>query len=339
MSDNVYTEAYIENGDPIFGEKNEVTIYDSSKYRNQKLVYYKHIHYLLFDSSDPRCKSMRFKIGAYLYYHAPKKFDFGDFTTFFIGDYSECELISQDFTNQEKKLVSFDMIEEWFPKSIDERLGYLVNYFLDYQNHLGQINELKFEEIFYYLFINEKDLSATESKEEREFLLNYYKDNNYLNILKNDEFSIKFVITEKSVKEYQVIPNKNNSNKDAFIAIKFKDNGERISAIHDAIVEAGYNPVIMSEVETNNWIMPEIFYQIKKCKFLVADFSIRCDGAYYEAGYALALGKEVIHLFDKNEEENNGLHFDVAQKSTVMYSNYDELKDMLVKRIKATIQD
>ena len=67
------------------------------------------------------------------------------------------------------------------------------------------------------------------------------------------------------------------------------------------------------------------------------DLSIRCDGAYYEAGYAYALGKEVIHLYDNREQGTNPLHFDVAQKSTVMYNDYDELVEKLVARIQATV--
>jgi hypothetical protein len=49
------------------------------------------------------------------------------------------------------------------------------------------------------------------------------------------------------------------------------------------------------------------------------------------------LGKEVIHIYDKREEDRNPLHFDVAQKSTVIYSDYEELVEKLVNRIKATV--
>lgn len=109
--------------------------------------------------------------------------------------------------------------------------------------------------------------------------------------------------------------------------------------IQKAIAEAGFEPRIMSQVETNNWIMPEIFYQIKNCRFVVADFSLPCDGAYYEAGYAAALDKPVIHLFDRREEtETNKLHFDIAQKSTIFYNDFDELRTRLINRIKATIK-
>lgn len=68
-------------------------------------------------------------------------------------------------------------------------------------------------------------------------------------------------------------------------------------------------------------IMPEIFYQNELSKFVVVDLSLRWDCAYYEAGYAHAMGKEVIHIYDELEKTNNLLHFGVAQKSIVIYSN------------------
>lgn len=60
------------------------------------------------------------------------------------------------------------------------------------------------------------------------------------------------------------------------------------------------------------------------------------NGAYYEAGYALGLGKEVIHICKKSEL-TSGLHFDVAQVNTIVYDNIEELPAKIVKRIKATI--
>lgn len=49
-----------------------------------------------------------------------------------------------------------------------------------------------------------------------------------------------------------------------------------------------------------------------------SSLNMRCDGAYYEAGYAYALGKEVMHVYDKREEAGNPLHFDEAQMSNVI---------------------
>lgn len=106
--------------------------------------------------------------------------------------------------------------------------------------------------------------------------------------------------------------------------------------IKESIQEAGYEPVIMDEVEHNHQIVPEMLYQIRNSKFVIAELSHHNNGAYYEAGYALGLGKEVIHIC-KESELKNGLHFDVAQVNTIVYETIDDLPDKIVKRIKATI--
>ena len=149
-----------------------------------------------------------------------------------------------------------------------------------------------------------------------------------------------FYLTPKAVSEceynFGVTDNKTNK---AFIAIKFDGNNVRINTIQDAISQAGFEPVVMNRLETNNWIMPEVFHQIEISRFVVADFSLPCEGAYYEAGYAAALQKPVIHLFDEREKtESNKLHFDIAQKSTIYYEDWNDLKERLINRIKATIK-
>ena len=53
-----------------------------------------------------------------------------------------------------------------------------------------------------------------------------------------------------------------------------------------AIETCGYFPCIIDEVEHNGQIVPEIFYEIGRSRFLVADVTYPNYGAYYEAGYA-----------------------------------------------------
>lgn len=85
--------------------------------------------------------------------------------------------------------------------------------------------------------------------------------------------------------------------------------------------------------------MPEIFYEIKNSKFVVVDVTEQNYGAYYEAGYAQALGKEVIvccrkEIFDNPDTKP---HFDIAQKSMILWVTEDDLKTRLINRIKATV--
>ncbi len=93
----------------------------------------------------------------------------------------------------------------------------------------------------------------------------------------------------------------------------------------------------MDEIEHNHQIVPEMLYEIRNSKFVVAELSHHNNGAYYEAGYALGIGKEVIHICQKNQL-NNGLHFDVSQVNTICYEFIDEIPYKLRKRIEATIK-
>jgi nucleoside 2-deoxyribosyltransferase len=124
-----------------------------------------------------------------------------------------------------------------------------------------------------------------------------------------------------------------------FIAMAFKPETAEIGeAFRDAIAECGYIPRRIDQKEHNNQIVPEIFYEIKRSKFLVVDVTIPNYGAYYEAGYGEALNKQVI-VCCKQNVFNNGEkpHFDIAQKSTVVWKDIEDLKQKLKIRIEATV--
>ena len=74
--------------------------------------------------------------------------------------------------------------------------------------------------------------------------------------------------------------------------------------------------------------------KIKNSKFIVVDLTHQNNGAYFEEGYAMGLGKPVIQLCKKDVK----LHFDIAQKNTIFWTTEDEITDRLPKRILATIE-
>ena len=94
----------------------------------------------------------------------------------------------------------------------------------------------------------------------------------------------------------------------------------------------------MGEIQHNHQIVPEMLYEIKNSRFVVAELSQHNNGAYYEAGYALGLGKEVIHICSEKELKSK-LHFDVAQINTITYKDVNEIADKLKKRIQVTIEN
>ncbi|UFH96734.1 nucleoside 2-deoxyribosyltransferase [Bacillus toyonensis] len=125
--------------------------------------------------------------------------------------------------------------------------------------------------------------------------------------------------------------------KQAFVAMAFSPemDGPYKNAITKAIIEAGYQPIRIDEVEHNNDITDEIIVKIRQSKFVIADFTGHRGGVYFEAGYALGLGKTVIWTCRDDEFKN--IHFDTRQFSHIKWSTEDELYRKLLNRIKATI--
>jgi len=122
----------------------------------------------------------------------------------------------------------------------------------------------------------------------------------------------------------------------AFIAMHFADEmKEAREKISQAILDSGYIPMIIDEKEHNNQIVPEIFYEIERSTFIVADLTKHRNGVYYEAGYAQALNKEVIITCKKSDSSNT--HFDISQKNAIHWESKEQLYDRLLRRIEATI--
>ena len=148
-----------------------------------------------------------------------------------------------------------------------------------------------------------------------------------------------FYLTAEAWERTDEIGHDTNNSRQAFIAMQFGDETTSVyRTIKEAIRMCGFEPLRIDEKEHNNQIVPEILYEIDQSKFIVFDLSTPNYGAYYEAGYALGRGKEVIACCSREsfEGEKTRPHFDLAQKSIVIFEGSDELKEKLVKRIKAT---
>ncbi|MFV1018722.1 nucleoside 2-deoxyribosyltransferase [Bacillus tropicus] len=125
--------------------------------------------------------------------------------------------------------------------------------------------------------------------------------------------------------------------KQVFVAMWFATEMDNVykNAIATAVKEAGYDPIRIDKVEHNNKIDDEIIAKIKQSKFVIADFTGHRGGVYFEAGYAMGLGKPVI--WTCREDDLTNLHFDTRQYSHIVWKEEMELKESLLNRIRATI--
>ena len=111
--------------------------------------------------------------------------------------------------------------------------------------------------------------------------------------------------------------------------------------IRPAIEQLGYDPLKIDDKPDVDKIDDEIIGEIRRSRFLVADFTHGSKGprggVYYEAGFAYGLGLSVIRSCRKDIIDDNELHFDVRQYYHVAWENSEQLRDGLEKRIRALI--
>ena len=133
----------------------------------------------------------------------------------------------------------------------------------------------------------------------------------------------------------------NTDSSQAFVAMWFHDstNDAYDKGIEPAIKKAGYKPLRIDRKEHVNKIDDEIIAELRRSRFLVADFSHGHDGArggvYYEAGFAHGLGLPVIFACSKDSVET--LHFDTNHYNHIVWKTPDELREKLKNRILAVI--
>jgi hypothetical protein len=82
-------------------------------------------------------------------------------------------------------------------------------------------------------------------------------------------------------------------------------------------------------------ISDEIMAEIRRSRFVVADYTGQRNGVYFEAGFALGLGITVIPTCRVDEVDNLG--FDIKHLNTLPWNTPAELADNLNRRIRAVI--
>lgn len=145
----------------------------------------------------------------------------------------------------------------------------------------------------------------------------------------------RVIITQEGFKA-EPVTSKSISNT-AFIALAFDKNEELLNIIRQTIRSCGFTPIDMIDHQHNNYIMDEILKQIDDCKFLICDVTKPNNGAYFEAGYAMGRGHDVILTCSKESFDNGYLHFDLRQYKAEVWNDYDDLRKKLKERIQKTI--
>jgi len=70
---------------------------------------------------------------------------------------------------------------------------------------------------------------------------------------------------------------------------------------------------------------------IRKAEFVIVDLTEERPNVFFEAGYAHGIGKLPIYI----ARDGTDIHFDVKDYPVIMFRNMKELREGLVRRLRA----
>jgi hypothetical protein len=168
------------------------------------------------------------------------------------------------------------------------------------------------------------------------------------------------LIASSQISDYDLTPTgfgrleevarRNPNTRTAFVAMWFDASTEDAyeNGIKPALEDAGYEPVRVDRLHPEGKIDDEIVAQIRRARFIVADFTcgtlataegssqpIHRGGVYYEAGFAQGLDIPVI--WSVRQDQIGTVHFDTRQFPHITWTDAADLKKALYNRVAARI--
>lgn len=239
-----------------------------------------------------------------------------------------------------------DEANMWDGMGITERADRILQYLSDHSEYLGV--KVIYSAPFYSTIIQENityfellAYSGSEDSKDFTFLLDYLSQQDYIEHGKQPDQTYWCILKVKGHKRLEELGKINIDSSTVFVAMWFHDsmNTAWEDGIEPAIKAAGYKPIRIDEKHHIGKIDDEIIAEIRRAKFVVADFTQGEDGArggvYYEAGFAHGLNIPVIFTCRASSLQN--LHFDTRQYNHISWETEKQLMEELYNRICAVI--
>jgi hypothetical protein len=223
-----------------------------------------------------------------------------------------------------------DVISEDFPSLVSERLDRILQNIYRRSTYPGQRIQFTIERDYPVFF--------AENTEAMIFLAKTLGERGWIDYdLAMSAIDVRLTESGWSrIAELEIGKTKKDS-RQVFVAMWFEPSLDAAwrEGFKKAIEETGYKPLRIDLQEHNQKICDTIIAEIRKSRFLVADFSGHRGGVYYEAGFAKGLGMEVIWTCRDIDLEN--AHFDTRQYNHIVWKDEKDLFEKLKRRIEATI--
>ena len=292
------------------------------------------------------------RLASYLFYHQFLSNDATELRFHTTLSKEQCDEFKKELENGIIKHghpvhMGIDIVGNWYPKSLSERIDYILLKLYERTKHIGQSISFSEAELYSLLFVDHiessKDAGDSVFRDVREceaealYMLEYLKGSKLVQSTSSSKYisnTEEITIAPEGYARIDELQRQASAGNNALVAMKFGDETKPLrEAIRLGIQTCGYNAIFIDEVQHNDYITPELLKYIKNSKFVVVDLTHKNNGAYFEEGYAMGLGKPVIQLCKKGTD----LHFDIQQKNTIMWASESDIPERLSNRIKATI--
>jgi hypothetical protein len=264
------------------------------------------------------------------------------------------EIVSNLIGNSTLEISSYvvNQIKIASPSPPGERADRLLNYLARLSPHLGAV--LRFPgALEFYPSEAPKALnldtgfyswplyawSDSTRYQELEYLVEMLSDDDLISTTGREK-PPEIVVRPKGYAHLE-LARRNVASDQAFLAMWFDPSMDEAFAhgFDPGIRDAGYRPLRIDQKEHLNKIDDEIIAEIRRSRFVVADFTSALGsprgGVYYEAGFAAGLGLEVV--WTCRADLIGDVHFDTRQFNHIVWQNPVELRKRLSDRIRATI--
>jgi len=179
-------------------------------------------------------------------------------------------------------------------------------------------------------------LAYAQNDQELWAIIDLLADWGYLQKKSADTRSSYVILTAAGLKSLTTV-GQSHGNK-GFVAIWFHEKmGAATKAIEDAILESGYRPMCIKDEHFPDRIMDKALGEIRDSKFLVVDLTGGRGSVFFEAGFAMGLNKDIIYIYNSEDESVSALEFYTKHYQCYPYKTSDELKEKLMDIIKARI--
>jgi hypothetical protein len=241
--------------------------------------------------------------------------------------------------------IDSEIVEAWYPRSFAEKIDLILLYLHKHAPHIGQTIHFTPQTLYSFLFIDRYDFvngqyvsrKGDTLEVEARFIISGLIQQGLIADRGKQPFAAAqlFTLTPYGYARIDEIQRYTANGRNVLVAMQFGDETSLLrEAIRKGIESAEYHAIFIDEVQHNDFITPELLKYIRDSKFVVVDLTHLNNGAYFEEGYAMGLGKPVIQLCKQGVK----LHFDIAQKNTIMWEKEDDIPELLRKRIIATIE-